>query len=95
MNADDRPTGRFSYDFRKLFEVSTLDEAAVDFGFDDLRLASPETFSFGHTPEQEQLIRDYVHEFGESVDGLGRILMLAPVQRMYREAEPSSNSQLN
>lgn len=47
----------------------------------------PEEFRFLHSPEQKHAINAYIVQYGKTVDGLGRILMRAPVKTLFRDIE--------
>jgi radical SAM superfamily enzyme YgiQ (UPF0313 family) len=52
------------------------------------RLKSEQTLIVAHTPSQREQLSAYVREFGNSHDGLGKMLMRYPhVHRMFRKAE--------
>lgn len=93
LTTENGSSGRFDFDFRKLFDSKVFDLSENELGIADIRADHPIEFVFEHDSEQERLIAGYVHEFGQSIDGLGRILMLAPVQRMFRQV--SVNPPLN
>jgi len=44
------------------------------------------TFVFEHSAEQKQMIGSYVKQYGTCLDGLGRICMRAPLDRLYRQS---------
>lgn len=77
LDVDARVEGEFDYDFNALLRDSFADSMS--------RLGRPERFVFEHDDEQKRLIHGYFHEHGRTLDGIGRIFMLAPVQRMLRK----------
>jgi len=48
------------------------------------RFSEPRLHRFRHGEEQAEIIRAYVDQYGTSVDGLGKILMRAPLKRLFR-----------
>ena len=53
----------------------------------DARSANSRTVRFYHTTTQRDIIENYTHQHGTSIDGLGKILMRAPIKRLFRTAE--------
>ena len=51
---------------------------------DAYRLEAPRVFHLGHDDEQRQTIRGYVGQYGETLAGLGRVLMKLPIHRVFR-----------
>lgn len=80
LNTREAARDRFDFDFVGLMQKGYLADP-MEYHSD-----RPLEIVFEHDPEQERLIRGYVHEYGDTIDGFGRILMLAPVQRMFRHA---------
>ncbi len=81
LDTSDRIEGCFDFDFPAL--------VAINFNGDPMeyRLERPIECVIRHDDEQTSLIDGFVHAYGTTVDGLGRILMSAPVPRMYRGVE--------
>ena len=81
LDTSDCIESQFDFDFPALI--------ATNFNGDPMEhlLDNPIECVIRHDDEQASLIDGFVHAYGTSVDGLGRILMLAPVPRMYRGVE--------
>jgi hypothetical protein len=73
--------GDFHYDFEALL--------ASDFNLnhEQCRLDEPARYVFSHNDVQREMITAYVHQYGTTVVGLGRILMRAHVKRLFREIQ--------
>jgi radical SAM superfamily enzyme YgiQ (UPF0313 family) len=71
----------FSYDFEKLSDS--------DFNLvpGDSRLDHPRAYVFRHSAVQREMIAGYIHQYGTTVVGLGRILMRSHVKRLFREVQ--------
>jgi len=78
LNTETNLEGEFHFDFKAAtgqdFHVDPRDHA----------LDSPTVYHFRHSKEQRAMIQSYVHQYGTSVVGLGRILMRAHVKRLFR-----------
>jgi len=59
-------------------------EAAYKVDTRRYRLAKPALYAFTHNKAQRALIDTYVGQYGTTVVGLGRILMRAPVKKLFR-----------
>ena len=78
LDCDVSVSGCFGFDFPRIF---------ADGGFDvpgTYRLEEPRIFHLGHDHEQRQTIRGYVGQYGETLAGLGRVLMKLPIHRVFR-----------
>jgi len=53
----------------------------------DYKLTDKKTFNFFHSVDQIPLIDGYITQYGKSIDGLGRILMRAPVKSFFRDIQ--------
>lgn len=74
---------RFSIDLARLDGVGYVVKPA------EASLNSELSFVITHNAQQRQLIGQYSREFGDSFDGLGKMLMRYPhVHRLFRHAEP-------
>ena len=73
--------GAFHFDLKSLMrEGSTLEPASA-------WSERPIRYVFRHTEEQAEIIKSYVEQYGTSYEGLGRILMRAPMKRLFRQVE--------
>lgn len=73
--------GTFHFDFKSLMrEGAVHDPVAAWF-------EQPIHYRFRHSEEQAVIIRSYVEQYGTSNEGLGRILMRAPLKKMFRQVE--------
>ena len=81
LDTEYREIAHFDYDFPAL--------EAVRFKADPLEYRVPGgiDLQIGHTPEQRDLIARYLHQYGRSVNGLGRILLRSHVNKLYRVSE--------
>lgn len=58
---------------------------------EEVCLPSDNRFVITHSEQQRQLIGQYAREFGNSFDGLGKMLMRYPhVHRLFRHAGPAA-----
>ena len=78
LECDVEVSGRFGFDFPRLFAEGGFDRP------DAYRLEAPRVFHLGHDDEQRQTIRGYVGQYGETLAGLGRVLMKLPIHRVFR-----------
>ncbi len=53
------------------------------------------TFRFHHSKDQKEQISSYVMQYGTTVDGLGRILMRAPIRTLFRDIEMNSRHNIS
>lgn len=76
---------KFHFDFQKI--------RTLHFNVDpkDFFLSKTIDLKFFHTDDQKQMINAYVLQYGKTVDGLGRILMRAPVKSLFRDIEIGKN----
>lgn len=76
--------GHFSYDFAKLMETK--------FTVDPAEAYHPEgvAVEIYHSDQQRDLISGYVNQYGTSLIGLGRILIRANMNRLYRSARSAT-----
>lgn len=68
------------------FDFEALKEQ--DFAVNPLsyKLLEPREITIGHTEEQKEMIKGYVHQYGTTLDGLGRILMrVYPMKKLFRQ----------
>jgi hypothetical protein len=70
-------TAAYSYDFGRLVET--------DFTSDPEECKRDVSITFGHSKEQEETIRQLVHQYGTSTTGLGRILLRAHIKKLFRQ----------
>jgi Fe-S oxidoreductase len=74
--------GRFFFDMR------ALEDAQFALPAEESRMNSVRTFRITHNERQRERLAAYVKEFGNSHDGLGKMLMRYPhVHRMFRRAD--------
>jgi radical SAM superfamily enzyme YgiQ (UPF0313 family) len=78
LDSDASVSGRFSFDFPRIFAEGGFDAP------DGYRLEEARIFHLGHDHEQRQTIRGYVGQYGETLAGLGRVLMKVPIHRIFR-----------
>ncbi|MDZ4726954.1 MAG: cobalamin-dependent protein [Leptospira sp.] len=83
----------------ELLDTSLTLSEDFDFDFDlirkknyqiepaDYKLTDKKTFNFFHSVDQIPLIDGYITQYGKSIDGLGRILMRAPVKSFFRDIQ--------
>ena len=83
LDYDRDMSGAFNYDFPRIFRNRRFDLP------DAYRLTAPRVFRLGHDHEQRQTISGYVGQYGETLTGLGRILMKLPIHRMFRIGQTS------
>ena len=85
LDTEQPQLGYFNYDFTKLMESKfTVDPAEV---------YHPEgvTIEIYHSNQQRDLISGYVNQYGTTLIGLGRILIRANMNRLYRSARSVDN----
>jgi hypothetical protein len=78
LDCDTMVSGSFSYDFPRIFAEAAFHRP------DEFRLAEPRIFQLSHDLDQRQTIRGYVGQYGETLAGLGRVLMKLPIHRIFR-----------
>jgi len=81
LDTSDHSEGHFDFDFPAMVAANFSDDPM------DFQLNHPIQCIIRHDAEQTGLIDSYVHAFGTTIDGLGRIMMMAPVARMFRGVE--------
>jgi hypothetical protein len=79
LDCDTEVSGQYAYDFPRLFAEGRFDRP------DLYRLDAPRLFVLGHDLDQRQTIRGYVGQYGETLAGLGRVLMKFPIHRVFRK----------
>jgi radical SAM superfamily enzyme YgiQ (UPF0313 family) len=84
LDCDVKIADSFSFDFPNIFADGRFDVP------DTYRLDSPRMFHFDHDHEQRQTIRGYVGQYGETLAGLGRVLMKLPIHRVFRSGRMES-----
>ena len=87
-------------EFRKcdFLDINKVDKVDLNFDFKNIAFSnfninpsdcfteqSKPTKIF-HTEEQKEMIQSYLDQYGQDVDGLGRILMRAPLNKLFRTA---------
>ncbi|MEC7862141.1 MAG: radical SAM protein, partial [Verrucomicrobiota bacterium] len=68
------------------FDFAAIKEQ--DYAVDPLsyKLLEPREITISHTEEQKEMIKGYVHQYGTTLDGLGRILMrVSQTKRLFRQ----------
>jgi radical SAM superfamily enzyme YgiQ (UPF0313 family) len=78
LDCDMQIWGTFGFDFPRIFADGRFDLP------DTYRLSEPHLFVLGHDHDQSQTIRGYVGQYGETLAGLGRVLMKLPIHRVFR-----------
>jgi radical SAM superfamily enzyme YgiQ (UPF0313 family) len=83
INTDADSVGKFHFDFFKIRDAG--------FNIDPRNClnANPTKIFFSHSDRQKTLISSYIVQYGKTVDGLGRILMRAPVKTLFRDITDS------
>jgi radical SAM superfamily enzyme YgiQ (UPF0313 family) len=83
----------------ELLETSKTLSNSFDFDFAEIRkrhyqvkpiehrLAQGVSYNFFHSVDQIPMIEGYITQYGKTIDGLGRILMRAPVKTFFRDIE--------
>lgn len=71
------------------FDFKALEAAGFDADPRDFRRERPISLRITHTVEQQRTIGTYLKQYGRSVDGLGRLLLRAHVNKLYRVATPT------
>lgn len=68
-------------------DLMRLEETHFEASLEETRLAKPRRYSVTHSPSQREQLSAYVKEFGNSHDGLGKMLMRYPhLHRVFRRA---------
>lgn len=72
---------------RRIFQFHFDALMAEKFNVDpaEYEASEPVVMDFWHSNRQLEMIRSYVHLYGDSHDGLGRICMRAPMNKLYRQ----------
>lgn len=80
-----------------LVKVNEAFEGDFHFDFDAIRnlvfqvepakflLDKPIQYQFRHSSQQRAMMESYINQYGTTLDGLGRILMRAPVKSLFRD----------
>ncbi len=85
LTPDEEVVEHFSIDLQR------LDGARYVAKPEEVCLPSDNRFVITHSEQQRQLIGQYAREFGDSFDGLGKMLMRYPhVHRLFRHAGPAA-----
>jgi radical SAM superfamily enzyme YgiQ (UPF0313 family) len=79
LDCDVEVSGSYTYDFPRIFAEGRFDQP------DFYHLDSARIFVLGHDRDQRQTIRGYVGQYGETLAGLGRVLMKLPIHRVFRK----------
>ena len=70
------------------FDMKAQERGNFSMPADSTRLGAVQKLRVAHTPSQKEQLSAYAKEFGNSHDGLGKMLMRYPhVHRMFRRAE--------
>jgi len=69
------------------FDYEKLRESQFRLNPEETWSPEPVTVRIEHTDEQKQAIDSYINQYSRAVEGMGRILMRAPVRRLYRSVE--------
>jgi len=80
LDTEQPQLAHFNYDFAKLMESK--------FTVDPVEVYHPEgvVVEIYHSDQQRDLISGYVNQYGTTLIGLGRILIRANMNRLYRSA---------
>ena len=79
-------------EFSSCFDFPALE--ALGYRADPRDHVRPEQsqLKIAHNSEQHEMITTYLKQYGTSLDGLGRLLLRAHVNKLYRSVEPSTTS---
>jgi len=81
LDCDAEVTDDFSFDMQK------LENCSFKMHPNEVKLDAITKFNISHNPHQRELIISYSAEFGDSFDGLGKMLMRYPhIHRLFRKA---------
>jgi len=73
------------------FDLAEAEKQSFDILPEKIKLTAEQEFSLSHQKEQQELITDYAEEFGDTFDGLGKMLMRYPhIHRLFRKAVAAS-----
>ena len=68
------------------FDFAAIKEQAYAVDPRSFKLLEPHEVTICHSEEQKEMIKGYVHQYGTTLDGLGRILMrVYPTKRLFRQ----------
>ena len=68
------------------FDFAAIKEQAYAVDPRSFKLLEPREITICHSEEQKEMIKGYVHQYGTTLDGLGRILMrVYPTKRLFRQ----------
>jgi radical SAM superfamily enzyme YgiQ (UPF0313 family) len=82
LTADENVVEQFSIDLER------IESAGYQVQPQEVRLSGNRNFVVTHNDQQREYITQYLREFGNSFDGLGKMLMRYPhVHRLFRHAE--------
>ena len=87
LDCDVQVSGLFNFDFPRIFADGHFDSP------DAYRLEVPQVILLGHDNDQKQTIRGYVGQYGETLAGLGRVLMKLPIHRVFRSGRMDTDTQ--
>lgn len=83
LDLDKEVTDTFSFDIQK------LDSCSFKIHPSELKLDNDKQYIISHNDHQKELIASHSAEFGDSFDGLGKMLMWYPhIHRLFRRANP-------
>ena len=72
----------FSYDFIELQNRQWQEDPQF------FKLRKKTKYRFSNSDEQKELLKGYISQYGNTFDGLGRILMRTPIKQLFRTATP-------
>lgn len=73
------------------FDLKKLEETHFEAPPEETRLTSPRKYTVAHLPQQREQLSAYVKEFGNSHDGLGKMLMRYPhLHRVFRRVNAAA-----
>jgi radical SAM superfamily enzyme YgiQ (UPF0313 family) len=79
MNYDQQFEHEFDFDIEYLINTKFLTS------LDNIMLKKPKKYKIEHTLKQKETIKNYLNEFGQTQDGMGKMLMRYPhVYRIFR-----------
>ena len=81
LSLDKKITDKFHYDFVKISKKNFNDSPFSYFNQKELNI------NFSHSREQQELVSNYIEQYGSSMNNLGTILSRSSVDYFYRQIE--------
>ena len=73
------------------FDLKNIEQSKFDVRPEEAKLPEPRAYVITHSPKQREQITVYIDEFGNSPDGLGKMLMRYPhVHRIFRRVQQAA-----